>query len=164
VHIYIGFETLKMKCIQCGICSQVAFKNARAMFFSKLGGAGNSFRSGSKISQAGAKLSREGWPRLDLTPPIVRRRGLNVCPKKWGASQRAHARIANLVNVTILNSCHVGYQLGLVIDKYPRMWIRRVLRRRLAVQNMLIIYSWEGIWRLASGRLLDVLDLKAAVG
>jgi hypothetical protein len=33
VHIYIGFETLKVKCTQYGICSQAAFKNARAMFF-----------------------------------------------------------------------------------------------------------------------------------
>ena len=40
VHIYIGFETLKVKCTRYGICSQTAFKNARAMFFSKLGGAG----------------------------------------------------------------------------------------------------------------------------
>jgi hypothetical protein len=33
VHKYIGFETLKVKCTQYGICSQAAFKNARAMFF-----------------------------------------------------------------------------------------------------------------------------------
>ena len=32
VNIYIGFWTLKAKCTQYGICSQVAFKNARAMF------------------------------------------------------------------------------------------------------------------------------------
>ena len=38
-----------MKCTQYGFCSQAAFKNARAMFFSKLGGAGNNFRSGSKF-------------------------------------------------------------------------------------------------------------------
>jgi len=56
VYIYIGFETLKVKCAQYGICSQTAFKNARAMFFFyKLGGIGNNFRSGSKIS-------REGYP------------------------------------------------------------------------------------------------------
>jgi hypothetical protein len=30
---------LKVKCTQYGICNQAAFKNARAMFFSKLGGA-----------------------------------------------------------------------------------------------------------------------------
>jgi hypothetical protein len=72
VHIYIGFETLKVKCTQYGICSQLAFKNARAMFFSKLGGAGSNFRSGSKKSRAGPKISREGCPRLNLTPPIVR--------------------------------------------------------------------------------------------
>jgi len=32
-HIYIGFETLKVKCTQYGICSQATFKNARAIFF-----------------------------------------------------------------------------------------------------------------------------------
>jgi hypothetical protein len=80
VHIYIGFETLKVKCTRYGICSQAAFKNARAMFFSKLGGAGNIFRSGSKKSRAGAIFLQEGCPRPDLTPPIVRRGGLNVCP------------------------------------------------------------------------------------
>ena len=53
VHIYIGFKTLKVKCIQYGICDQAAFKNARAIFFSKLGGAGNMFRLGSKNSLKG---------------------------------------------------------------------------------------------------------------
>ena len=32
-HIYIGYETLKVKCTQYVICSQAAFKNARAKFF-----------------------------------------------------------------------------------------------------------------------------------
>ena len=32
-HIYIGYATLKVKCTQYGICSQAAFKNARAFFF-----------------------------------------------------------------------------------------------------------------------------------
>ena len=32
-HIYIGFWTLKAKYTQYGICSQEAFKSARAMFF-----------------------------------------------------------------------------------------------------------------------------------
>jgi hypothetical protein len=73
VHIYIGFESLKVKCTQYGIYSQAAFKNARAMFFSKLGEAGSNFQSGSKKSRAGAKILREGCPRPDLTPPIVRR-------------------------------------------------------------------------------------------
>jgi hypothetical protein len=73
VHIYIGFETLKVKCTQYGIRSQAAFKNARAMFFSFSGGAGSCFRVGLKKSRAGAEISREGGPRPDLTPPIVRR-------------------------------------------------------------------------------------------
>ena len=42
-------------------------KNARPMFSSKLGGAGSCFQSGSKKSRAGAKISREGCPRPDLT-------------------------------------------------------------------------------------------------
>src|ERR1700737_2020045 len=37
VNIYIGFETLKMKCTQYGICGQVAFKNATTIVFSKSG-------------------------------------------------------------------------------------------------------------------------------
>ena len=40
----IGFETLKVKCTQYGSCSQAAFKNTRAMFFSKLSGADSNFR------------------------------------------------------------------------------------------------------------------------
>ena len=36
--INIGFETLKMKCTQYGICEQVAFKNASTLVFSKSGG------------------------------------------------------------------------------------------------------------------------------
>ena len=54
-----------MKCTQYGMCSQVAFKNARVMFFSKLGGKGSNFRSGSQISL-------EGCPNANLTPPKVR--------------------------------------------------------------------------------------------
>ena len=67
----MGFETLKVKYTEYGICSQAAFKNARAMFFLKLGGTDNTFWSGSKKSWAGAKISREGCPHPDLTPPIV---------------------------------------------------------------------------------------------
>ena len=52
-------------------CSQAAFKNARAIFFSKLDGAGSNFQSRSKMFM-------EGYPSPDLTPPIVRRGGLNV--------------------------------------------------------------------------------------
>ena len=35
-----------MKCNQCEIYEQMAFKNAKAMVFSKSGGAGRSFRLG----------------------------------------------------------------------------------------------------------------------
>ena len=38
VNIYIGFETLKMKCTQYEICGQVAFKNASTLVFSNSGG------------------------------------------------------------------------------------------------------------------------------
>ena len=38
VYIYIGIWTLKVKCTQYGICGKVAFKNARAMVFSKSNG------------------------------------------------------------------------------------------------------------------------------
>jgi hypothetical protein len=46
VNIYIGFWTLKVKCIQYGICEEVVIKNARAMVFSKSSGAGGNFQSG----------------------------------------------------------------------------------------------------------------------
>ena len=65
VHIHIGFETLKVKCIIYGICSQVTFKHAKTMFFSKLGRTDNNFRSYSEISP-------EGYPNSDLTSPKVR--------------------------------------------------------------------------------------------
>ena len=42
-----------MKCTQYGILSQAAFKNARPMFFFKLGGMGTNFHSGSKNSLEG---------------------------------------------------------------------------------------------------------------
>ena len=81
VHVYIEFETLKVKCTQYGICSQAAFKNARAMFFLKLGGTGCWIML-QKNPRRGQKQLREGNPRLDLRPPIVRRGGgLNVYPK-----------------------------------------------------------------------------------
>ena len=63
---------LKVKCTQYGICNQAAFKNSKAMFFSKLGGAGNNFRSASKISL-------KGVPNPNLTPPKVCEEMFNVC-------------------------------------------------------------------------------------
>jgi hypothetical protein len=57
VHIHIRFETLKMKYTQYGICSQAAFKNARAMFFPFPGGAGSCFRAGLKNSRAGQNFT-----------------------------------------------------------------------------------------------------------
>ena len=62
VHIYIGLQTLKVKCTQYGICSQAAFKNVRAMFFLKLGRSGNNFQSGQNFH------GKVAPPGLD-TPP-----------------------------------------------------------------------------------------------
>ena len=56
---------MKVKCTQYGICSQVAFKNARAMCFLKLGKAGNNF-------WVRFKDVFGGLPNLDPTPPKVR--------------------------------------------------------------------------------------------
>jgi hypothetical protein len=71
-HIY-WIRDLEGECIQYGICSQAAFKNARAMFFLKLGRGGQQFSIGFQKCRAGAKDLRKGCPRPDLTPPIVRR-------------------------------------------------------------------------------------------
>src|ERR1700738_1338291 len=46
VNIYIGFETLKMKCTQYGICGQVALKKCKYNSFFEVRRAGNNFRSG----------------------------------------------------------------------------------------------------------------------
>jgi hypothetical protein len=67
VNIYIGFWTLKVKWTQYRISSQANLKNARAMFFSKLGGAGNNFQSGSKISWEGSAQ----YPDLPLISNYV---------------------------------------------------------------------------------------------
>ena len=40
IYIYIGFWTLKVKCIQYGLYGQAAFKNARAILFFKVGWGG----------------------------------------------------------------------------------------------------------------------------
>jgi hypothetical protein len=54
-HIYIGLETLKVKCTQYGICSQAAFKNTRAIFFF-------GFRAGLKKFRAGQKFRGRAAP------------------------------------------------------------------------------------------------------
>jgi hypothetical protein len=84
VHIYIGFETLKVKCTQYGICTQAAFKNARAMFYSKLGGAGNKLVGFKKFPGGGKKICGRVAPRPDLTPLIVCRGGTYCLPKIGG--------------------------------------------------------------------------------
>jgi hypothetical protein len=61
-----------MKCTQYGICSQAAFKNARAMFFSFSDGTGSYFQAGLKKIRAGAEILREGCPRLNMESLLVR--------------------------------------------------------------------------------------------
>jgi hypothetical protein len=61
-HIYIGFETLKVKCTQYGICSQAAFKNTRAIFIFIFGQDGHLFSGGPEKIRAGAEISRGGLP------------------------------------------------------------------------------------------------------
>ena len=46
VHVYIGFQILKVKCIQYGIGGRTTFEYARAMLFPKLSRADNNFMSG----------------------------------------------------------------------------------------------------------------------
>ena len=58
-----------MKCTQYGICSQAAFKNARAMFFSKLGGVGSNYRADSKKIPGGGKNIAGGMPPLGSDTP-----------------------------------------------------------------------------------------------
>ena len=83
MHIYIGFEILKVKCTQYGIWSQAAFKNARAMFLSKLGGAGSNFWADSKKkSRRGQNVCGRAAPRPDLTPLEVRGGDFNI--PRWG--------------------------------------------------------------------------------
>jgi hypothetical protein len=60
-HIYIGFETLKVKCTQYGICSQAAFKNARANFFC-VGRDGHLFPGGFEKFPGGGRNFAAGLP------------------------------------------------------------------------------------------------------
>jgi hypothetical protein len=61
-HIYVGFETLKAKCTQHEICSQATLENTKVMFFSKLGGTGNSFRSDQKNPGRGQNVCGRAAP------------------------------------------------------------------------------------------------------
>ena len=77
VHIYMGFETLEDEVHSIWDLWSSGLQECKGtVFFS--GGAGNDFRSGLEKFRAGAKISREGCPRPDLTPPKVRRGVLNV--------------------------------------------------------------------------------------
>ena len=109
MHINIGFGTLKVKCTQYRICSQAIFKNARAMVFLKLGGAGNNFRSGSKKSRVGAKSLQEGCPRPDPTHPIVHKGGLNVCHIK--ALDTTHGKFENRLRASKATSWLLANEL-----------------------------------------------------
>ena len=46
--IFDGFWTLKLRCTQCGFVDKMAFNNARATIFLKLGRVGNILRLASK--------------------------------------------------------------------------------------------------------------------
>ena len=77
VNIYIGFETLKMKCTQYGICGQVAFKNASTLVFSKSGGRATIF---GRVQEKG-----RGLPPDKIFPPKSSWGALNVLQHKpWG--------------------------------------------------------------------------------
>jgi hypothetical protein len=79
-HMYIGYETLKVKCTQYGICSQAAFKNARANFF-VFGRGGHLFPGGFEKSGRGQKFRGEGCPPPGSDTRIVHRGYFNV-PRK----------------------------------------------------------------------------------
>jgi hypothetical protein len=70
VHIYIGFETLKVKCTQYGICSQATFKNARTMFFFVFGRGWQLFSGGSEKIPGGGKNLAGGLPPPGSNTPI----------------------------------------------------------------------------------------------
>jgi len=72
VHIYIGFETLKVKCTQYGICSQAAFKNGRAMFFCFRAGRATIFRRVWKKSGRGQKFRGRAAPARNMESLLVR--------------------------------------------------------------------------------------------
>jgi hypothetical protein len=63
---------LKVKCTQYGICSQAAFKNGRAMFFSFSGGAGSYFRAGLENIWAGQKFRGRAAPARNMESLLVR--------------------------------------------------------------------------------------------
>jgi hypothetical protein len=85
MHIYIGFETLKVKCTQYGICSQATFKIARAMFFPFSGGEGSYFWAGLKKIRVGAEISQEGCPRPNMESLLVRGGVFNIL--QWNPPQ-----------------------------------------------------------------------------
>ena len=64
VNIIIGFRTLKVKCIQNGICSQATFKNARAMFFFEVGRGRQQFSFGIKNVMGGFSPPKSDTPKI----------------------------------------------------------------------------------------------------
>ena len=93
-HIYIlKFGPWRWSALNMEFYNQAAFKNARTTIFSKLGRAGNNFHSGSKIS-------REGCPRPDRTPPKFVRGCLMSALNSLNASNAAS--LISLLTRTIL--------------------------------------------------------------
>jgi hypothetical protein len=96
VHIYIGFETLKVKCTQYGICSQTTFKNARVIFF-VFGRGGQLFSGGFEKIPGGGKNFTEGLPPHGSDIPKSLWGDFNVLPvppifKNLGYNESHYAR------------------------------------------------------------------------
>jgi hypothetical protein len=110
VHIYIGFETLKVKCTQYGICSQATFKNARTMFF----GRGRRLFSGGfeKIS-CGGKNFAGGLP-----PPPPR--GSNIPISLWGYLTSS---VENSMSAYQRTALGTRTRTRTRTRPYPRVWV-----------------------------------------
>jgi hypothetical protein len=70
VHIYIGFEALKVKCTQYGTCSQAAIKNARARFFFVFGRGRQLFLGGFEKNPGMGRNFAGGLPPPEFGIPI----------------------------------------------------------------------------------------------
>ena len=96
VHKYIGFKTLTMN------CGQATFKNARTIFFSKLGGTGSSFRSGSK------KNSKTILGAARICLPLQVRRGTLMSAERertWWNSRGCRWRPLSLHPIAFIYAC-----------------------------------------------------------
>ena len=91
MNIYIGLWTLRVKCIQYGICGQVAFKNARAMIFFEIGRAGRQqFSVGSRKFwfSEGAGLTSSGMMSVANLSPLHAAQKLRIFTCHLGSLTR----------------------------------------------------------------------------